>query len=216
MNNFKFSIFTCCILSVCIIISFIPIKKEEKYNPIEILEEPIETPIEEIYAQKILTISSLNINEARHISSRIYFYSQKYKLSYSYCMVIINTESDFKYDAYNKNGKAYGLCQITKPCLEEFNKKNKTNYELKDMTNIELNLEIGIWYLSFLKNYYNIQREEDIYIAYNIGITKFNRMSNYEKELLREGIYPICMYGYNKGDIYRPIKRYYNKLNYWS
>ena len=211
----KVLIFNYSLLAIGLIVSyFFPEKKERIEEPQIYVEEEI--PIEEIYAKRILSLSSLDINEARYISSRVYFYSQKYNVDYNYCMVIINTESDFKYNAYNKNGKAYGLCQITKPCLEEFNKNNKTKYILNDMLNIELNLEVGIWYISYLENHYKIQNNEDSYIAYNIGITKFNKMNNYEKELLRNGIYPMNMYGFKKGEVYRPIKRYYAKLSNWS
>lgn len=169
-----------------------------------------------------------SFEDAAYMSKKIYEYSSKYNLSHKEGLIIVNIESDFNKNAYNHNGKAYGLCQITEKCLQEYNEKNGTKYGLNDMYNIDLNLEVGFWYYDRILNHYSKYdnygiildtREEalrDAYIAYNIGPTVFKNVEENGRELLRNGVYPKNMYGKKKGDEYKSISRFNYITDKWS
>ena len=186
------------------------------------------------YASKIVSVRtsnndySITMEDAENLSKKIYNYAKKYDFTHKEGMVIINTESDFKKDAYNRKGKAYGLCQITQPCLSEYNKINGTEYELWQMFDVDLNLEVGFWYYNRLMNYYSNYvkygiktetREQaiaDCYIAYNVGITTFKNVGHWGRNQLRVGYYPIDMYGSKSGESYIPITRFRKISTNWS
>jgi len=169
-----------------------------------------------------------SFEDAVYMSKKIYEYSSKYNLSHKEGLIIVNIESDFNKNAYNHNGKAYGLCQITEKCLQEYNEKNGTEYNLNDMYNIDLNLDVGFWYYDRILNHYSKYdnygiildtREEalrDAYIAYNIGPTIFKNVEEEGREMLRNGIYPKNMYGKKKGDEYKSISRFNYITDKWS
>ena len=186
------------------------------------------------YASKIVNVRAVRcedtdftFEEAYDILYKIAFYSDKYGLSLVDGLIIVHVESDFKVDAYNRWGKAYGLCQVTKPCLEEYNWKHGTNYVLEDMYDVSLNLEVGFWYYNrILTNYdnrYNYitttsddKKIRDAYIAYNIGVTVFDKVGRDGRNMLRNGKFPMNAYGYRKGETYRPVLRLYEVLDDWD
>lgn len=150
-------------------------------------------------------------------------YRNNLRLEEAFC--IVHIESDFRKDAFNKYGKAYGLCQVTKPCLDEYNWKHNTDYSLDDMFDVDKNLEVSFWYYNRLifhygdefgvttSNEYSLIR--DAYIAYNIGITKFKELGTKGRNELRSGRYPCNMYGSKKGDVYVPMLRFKSKVDIW-
>lgn len=164
----------------------------------------------------------LNLKDASKLLDKIKKYSTKYNIPLKEALLIVHVESDFKASAYNKNGEAYGLCQVTKPCLNEYNWKNGTNYTLEQMLNPDLNLEVGFWYynriLTHYSDYYGYitttteeTRLRDAYICYNVGVTVFDKIGWNGRHSLRTGTYPSDMYGSKKGDVYEPMNRF-NKL----
>lgn len=186
------------------------------------------------YASKIVRIRNIEcedydftFEDAFSILNAISYYSDKHNLSLKDGIIIVHVESDFKVDAYNKWGKAYGLCQVTKPCLEEYNWKHGTDYTLEDMYDVNLNLEVGFWYYNrILTNYddrYNYitttsddKKIRDAYIAYNIGVTVFDKVGRDGRNMLRNGKFPMNAYGYRKGETYRPVLRLYEVLDNWD
>ena len=222
-----------------------PLKKDIEF-PKEILKEYIDTindadinfKLDENfnfeYVSKIIEVrlicgdSNLIVREVTELQKKICEYSNKYNLTQEEGFIIVHTESDFKINAYNKYGNAVGLCQITEPCVREYNNMHGTEYTLEQMYDVDLNLEVGFWYFNRLLNHYSKYSEygittdtrrqalRDCYIAYNIGITKFKEVGRYGRNQLRIGYYPANMYGAKKGDIYQPIYRYRNIYNIWS
>lgn len=100
--------------------------------------------------------------------------AEKYGLTYSQGMTIVNVESDFNVRAVNKTSNATGLCQITQACIDEWNLFHKKQYSLADMKSPEDNLEVGFWYYRHLLTHYKkagypIYTLEDAYLAYNVG-----------------------------------------------
>ena len=172
------------------------------------------------YAINLVNKFNYSNIEACKIQNKLYKLSEKYNIPINELFTIINTESDFRIYAYNEKGKAYGLCQITQPCLNEYNFINRTDYKLEELFDMELNLEIGVWYynrlLNIYSNKYGINNLRDCYIAYNIGAGIFKKVGENGRNKLREGVCPINMHGLKAGDNYYPIKRY-DKINkFWS
>ena len=222
-----------------------PLKKDIDF-PKEILKEYIDTindadinfKLDENfnfeYVSKIIEVrlicgdSNLIVRDTIELQKKICEYSNKYNLTHEEGFIIVHTESDFKINAYNRYGNAVGLCQITEPCVREYNNMHGTEYTLEQMYDVDLNLEVGFWYFNRLLNHYSKYSEygittdtrrqalRDCYIAYNIGITKFKEVGRYGRNQLRIGYYPANMYGAKKGDIYQPINRYRNIYNIWS
>ena len=150
----------------------------------------------------------------RFIAEKIANAAEETNLTYTQGFIICYVESDFAKNAYNQRGKAYGLCQITQPCLSEYNWHNGTNYTLDQIIDPDLNLKIGFWYyhrlLTHYKKYteYGIHDFKDAYIAYNLGVTAFKNVSESGRISLRNGIYPCSIYGAKKGSYYNPSLRY--------
>ena len=118
--------------------------------------------------RKNLGDKNFNKKDAEILYEKISFYSKKHNINLKDGFIIVNVESDFNYRAFNRKGKAVGLTQITTPCLNEYNNLNRTKYELNQMFDIDLNLEVGFWYYNrLMKHYskysiYGINRFDDI------------------------------------------------------
>ncbi len=84
-------------------------------------------------------------------------------------------ESSNNPKAYNKKSGAVGLVQITKPVLIEYNQRWKTNWNMEDLYNADLNLLVGTWYMEDripqLLHHYKIKDTvRNRLICYNFGI----------------------------------------------
>lgn len=178
-------------------------------------------------ARKSCGDDKFDIDDASYLVGKIMTYADKYGIPYLDAFVIVNVESDFKKTAYNKKGGAYGLCQITAPCLAEYNNINGTDYDIEAVMDIDINLDVGFWYYKRLMEHYSAFPDygitttnnrgmlRDCYIAYNIGVTKFRNLGSHGRNSMRNGVYPESMYGNNKGDLYKPIIRFYQIYDYW-
>ena len=89
--------------------------------------------------------------------------------------IIIAIESSGNPLAYNQSSGARGLCQITPIVLLEFNKFNRTAYELEDLFHPDTNKMIAEWYLykripQMLEHFNKPVTERNVLICYNAGI----------------------------------------------
>lgn len=185
------------------------------------------------YAERIIAIRRTNRDfnfswyDAMSLIEKIETHAVNNGLTLENGLVIVNVESDFKSNAYNKKGKAYGLTQATLSCLNEFNWYNNTEYTEEDLYDVDINLEVGFWYynriLTHYADYYgyissssNEKALKDAYICYNIGIKKFSDIGSSGRNELRNGVYPCDMYGSKKGDTYEPVKRFTEKMTIWN
>ena len=170
---------------------------------------------------------SFTVEDGLRLLKKIEKYSIIHGFTLEEGLTIVNVESDFKSDAYNKYGNAYGLTQVTPPCLTEYNWSHNTNYTLNDLFNEDINLEIGLWYYRYILTHYADHYDyittttpettlRDAYICYNVGVTKFHTIGRDGRNELRRGVYPCDMYGSKKGDVYEPIKRYMRLASSWS
>ena len=185
------------------------------------------------YTTRIVTARMENgdyefsLMDAFELLDKITLYSARHGISLEEALLIVHVESDFKVTAHNRAGGAYGLCQVTQPCLDEYNWNHKTKYTLSQMFDPDLNLEVGFWYynriLTHYSDYYgyitmrtNETKLRDAYIAYNVGVTVFNNIGRNGRNALRTGTYPCNMYGSKKGDTYEPVNRFYRLSKVWS
>ena len=185
------------------------------------------------YAERILYArwengeTSYSLYEAINLLKLITKKAEKHGFTTNEGLIIVNVESDFKIDAYNRGGNAHGLTQSTPVCLEEYNLYHGTKYKIIDLYDPEINLEVGFWYYRRILTHYadcygyisDSSPEKalrDAYIAYNIGVTTFNKIGRSGRNDLRNGVYPCNMYGSKKGDAYTPVSRYLRLASDWS
>lgn len=205
------------------------VEKKPKYS---------KTAIRKLYASQIVQLvrQEWSKKDARHFSlkdaiklvDKISNAAKNNNLNESAAFLIVAIESSFRVDAYNKGGSAYGLCQVTEPCLQEYNDKNSKGlkYSLADMYDVDKNLEVGFWYYSRILTHYDAYFSyidhssfktelRDAYIAYNCGVTAFYRVGRSGRNSLRNGVYPEAMYGAQKGDVYKPVSRFNRIYEEW-
>ena len=122
---------------------------------------------------------------------------EKYDIPNNYVFGMGAQESQFISSARNKRTKATGVLQICPDGLTDYNNWNGTNYELDDMFDVKLNIEVGLWNLK--QQAYYLRKEpkvsySDCIIAYNTGVGYFKKY----KEDWYKGWNPIDKtdYGY--------------------
>jgi len=168
------------------------------------------------YSLALMTFSAMkkaeldmDWNDALYVSETITRKAKEAGLDPRDALILCHVESDFKYDANNKRGGAVGLCQITKPCLKEYNDWTGNSYTMNDMWEIDKNLTVGFWYMKHLmtvyaKRGYPIHTIRDAYIAYNVGPSYYKNAKN--REMLEAGKH------YNKytkrWEVYNANKRF--------
>ncbi len=109
--------------------------------------------------------------------------SQTYQLDPSLIYAVIHTESGFRADAISPAG-AKGLMQITEETGEFISKKlNLLGYTKDDLFKPKTNIQMGTYYLSYLRERFMDQRT--MLAAYNAGP---NRVAKWlEDETLSDG-----------------------------
>ena len=182
--KFLKSLIVLCIFLITVFAIYICFKKKPSKKDIEFPKEILKEYIDTIndadinfkldenfnfeYVSKIIEIrlicgdSNLIVREVTELQKKICEYSNKYNLTQEEGFIIVHTESDFKINAYNKYGNAVGLCQITEPCVREYNNMHGTEYTLEQMYDVDLNLEVGFWYFNRLLNHYSKYSEYGI------------------------------------------------------
>ena len=74
--------------------------------------------------------TSYSLYEAINLLKLITKKAEKHGFTPEEGLIIVNVESDFKIDAYNRGGNAHGLTQSTPVCLEEYNWYHGTDYKI--------------------------------------------------------------------------------------
>lgn len=105
-------------------------------------------------------------------------YSVRYNVEKNLIYGIIKAESGFDETAVS-NKDAVGLMQIkedtAKWCIDQMGEE----IDIKNLSNPEINIKIGVWYFSYLKE--QLKSDELAIVAYNAGIT-------HVKEWLKDGL----------------------------
>ncbi len=110
-------------------------------------------------------------------------YSKKYNLPEELIYAVINTESGFDKNEVSPKG-ARGLMQIMESTADWANSKEKIeDYDYNKIFDPDLNIHIGCWYLSWLKETY--KDNTLVLAAYNAGsgnISKWLSDERYSKD----------------------------------
>jgi soluble lytic murein transglycosylase len=95
-------------------------------------------------------------------------YSEQYGLEEALVYAVINAESRFRPGAESSAG-AFGLMQMTKPTADWAAEMSghKTDYEEKGLSNPEVSIAMGCWYLAYLSE--RFEDERTALAAYNAG-----------------------------------------------
>ena len=101
-----------------------------KIEPVKIessiVKSPSYNPVWKEYAEKIINTSKkewgeneekLNFESAINLIEKIEKAAEKYQMDLKTALALVDVESSFNVKAKNKRGDAYGLCQVTFPCL---------------------------------------------------------------------------------------------------
>lgn len=135
--------------------------------------------------------ASMNINSMGNKKSDIEIfykeeiknYSKKYNLDPNMVAAVIKAESGFNKEAVSHVG-AIGLMQIMPDTGEWVAKKiGMTNFNANMLYDINTNIEIGCWYLNYLKEQF--KEEELVLAAYNGGpgnVTKWLGDERYSRD----------------------------------
>jgi len=102
---------------------------------------------------------------------------------------IIMIESGGNRLAYNKHTQAIGLMGITPICLKHFNKANNKKYKLGELFIEEINIEVGVWYIGWIKEQLKEMKlltVDNVLICYNWGLGNFKKYIKGEKKLPEE------------------------------
>ena len=96
--------------------------------------------------------------------------SKRFSVPIALSMAVVKVESNFNTQAIGKAGEC-GLMQIMPAVVEDWNRVHNDNVQHIDLFKPEINLKIGIWYLSLgLKKWRDYKYKEFIALAqYNAG-----------------------------------------------
>ncbi|MFA4993594.1 MAG: lytic transglycosylase domain-containing protein [Candidatus Omnitrophota bacterium] len=88
-------------------------------------------------------------------------------------------ESDGNFLAFNSRSECYGLYQISKVCLHDFNELNQAKYTVQDLFEPSINEQVASWYfdrIRYMLNFYHIPVSiETVIASYNWGISNVVR-----------------------------------------
>lgn len=220
-------------------------------NPVTIVPEPsfVEQP-EEIYEVPKSTKEAINpileksielckLESSERIANAVMNASKKHGIPVYVIYALIATES-CKYgtndininNILNVNDEAVsradcvGLTQVSpRSALVEYNKEYDTNYTKMDLYDIDVNIEIGVWYY---KQFMSVSSNwTEMYVIYNVGYGRYNKINSHwffgwdgkwysdyrNKFFFMNDMYPPSddthgLYGKNKLKKYNPKRRF--------
>ena len=138
--------------------------------------------------------------------------SKRFFVPVALSTAVIKVESDFNSQAIGGKGE-YGLMQIMPDVIKDWNRVYKDNVKRTDLFKPEINLKIGIWYLSLgVKKWKKYKYQEAMALAqYNAGPGTVRRWvpKNEEGKFIKNITYPSTRNYIEKVLFYRD---YYKKL----
>lgn len=95
-------------------------------------------------------------------------YGKKYGIDKELIISIIGHETNDTYDprSINKSDPSYGLMQVMIPTA-----KMKLGYDptVEQLFNPDFNVDVGVWFLAYIRDKYGTARPEDLAYGYNAG-----------------------------------------------
>jgi len=143
----------------------------QKHSEIQVVEDTNPEPTQE----EIISPKIYDIPLSDDLQQYIWNLGEKYDLSYELILAVIKTESDFDTQAISYDNSSYGLMQLNHINTIDWLAK-EVGIDDFDPFNPYHNLEAGIWYLAWLRDYWQRQdlSEEDrfalVLLSYNRGI----------------------------------------------
>ncbi len=215
-----------------------PIKESVPLPPepapiVEVVEEPKVDPI------LLKAISICQDDLATEIGHAVYKASKKYSKPAYLIFAYIATESgkagineidETNFMNVNPHAKSSyncrGLMQLSEYAKDDYNKANGTSYTMDDLYDIEINIEIGTWYISQFDSVSTNYVEQ--YVIYNVGYGRYSKVNpnwffgwdgkwynNYHNSFFfMNDMYPPTeswakgLYGKNKLEEYKPKQRF--------
>lgn len=116
--------------------------------------------------------NSIDRDKAIKILRQVESVSLRYGFDKSTILGMIAQESRFRSSA-KSIADAKGLMQVTPIALSDYNKHNGTSYTDSDLSNDEVNIEIGCWTLMRQSHYLHTNDMNSCIISYNSGATNF-------------------------------------------
>jgi hypothetical protein len=194
-ENMKRSLLLAMIIALCLSMASINaliFKSQISKEKIVVkIEEPVEIEecivVEEELSNELKKSIELCKKEySQEIAKSIQLASKKYNIPIYVLYAIIATESgEFNNKNINLNTignlnkeacsgyNCIGLMQVSKYALKDYNKYNRTNYNLMDLYSININIEVGTWFYSQFKAVSSNYIEQ--YVIYNVGYGEFNK-----------------------------------------
>jgi len=117
----------------------------------------------------IICTISIFIAFPKKLFSEIDFYSKKYGLDSSLVASVINIESSYDANAISSVG-AMGLMQILPSTAYDIADRLDMDFEISQIYDEEINLELGCFYLSYLLNMFDYNTINAL-CAYNWGLS---------------------------------------------
>ncbi len=140
--------------------------------------------------------------------------SKKYELDPYFVSAVIFKESSFRKDAVSHRG-AVGLMQLMPDTGEWIAKKLNMETNGLDLADIQINLELGCWYLQYLNNMFQ-GNTTNVLAGYNAGP---NKVKSWQKEYSDDGVnlhtipYPETeKYVKKVNETYEMYKELYNEV----
>lgn len=153
-------------------LSFEVSNKEEQLLPAFTLNNHSFEDIKDILEDKLDSHDDVNYEDFTAFFIRKCY---EYKFSPAFVLAIISIESNFKVHA-NSYAGAVGLMQLIPATGKSMAKELNIKWEgKKTLLNPKINLELGLYYLSFLRAKYNKDPEKYL-AAYNLGPTKMREI----------------------------------------
>ena len=143
-------------------------------------------------------------------SQEIIYYANNYNMDSGLIASVINTESNFDKNAKSSKG-AIGLMQIMPSTAEWVANKIGLEFDEKELYNVNYNIEIGTYYLSYLKSYFNDERLA--LCAYNAGIGNVKNWLNNKDYSLDGKTLKIIPYQETKNYLNKVYKNYHYYKN---
>lgn len=184
-ENMKKSLLAAILVALCLLVSSINVLAfTSQLEKNERKEEQIEVGILNNELKKSIELCKKEYSQ--EVAEAIKKASEKYNIPVYVLYAIIATESgefcnkDITIDTIGNINKeacssynCIGLMQVSKYALADYNKFNKTKYNLIDLYSVSINIEVGAWYYSQFETVSNNYIEQ--YIIYNVGYGEFNR-----------------------------------------
>ena len=96
------------------------------------------------------------------LSGIIFASARKHNLDPNLINAVVQQESSGNPSAWNKSGGgqgAAGAMQVRAPALSDYNTANGTKYTMQDLTNPQVGVEVGSWYLGQQLDRFNDPRK---------------------------------------------------------